>query len=355
MLGSALDRANLRIESSRIRLGTVQPGETIAVFNDALAKLNNTLTYLYSNASGDRFWYDTRPTLRKTVEDRATQIALSDVEFEIETRLRKLRKEPPLAGIHICPASSQDVPDEQSARLVILRPADKHKDLKASDPAMAALEETLNSRGNSPRIYRNMLVFVAPDREGMATLVETVRLYLAWNSIRTDSIELNLDAAQNRETENNINSFDKTVKDQLAEAYSWLMVPYIDKQADGSEINWERIRIAGGGENIVVKAVKKLVQDEHLIPKWAPMLLKMELDNLLWKEENHILVKQLWDYLSSYAYLPRLANESVLLQTIRDGVNSDAFFAYAAGFDGERYIDLKYNQFVGSVDKSGIW
>lgn len=76
MLGSAPStrRDTIRgLETSRIRLGVVQPGENIATFNDALNVLQNSLTYLYSNPSGDRFWYDTRPTLRKTVEDRATQ------------------------------------------------------------------------------------------------------------------------------------------------------------------------------------------------------------------------------------------------------------------------------------------
>jgi predicted AAA+ superfamily ATPase len=96
MLGSAptsRDQNVRGIESSRIRLGVVQPGENIANFNDALSTLTSALAYLYTNPSGDRFWYDTRPTLRKTVEDRATQIASSDVEYEIETKLRSLCKE----------------------------------------------------------------------------------------------------------------------------------------------------------------------------------------------------------------------------------------------------------------------
>lgn len=356
LLGSApsdRERTLRGLEASRIRLGAAQPGETIALFNDALASLNNSLTYLYANASGDRFWYDTRPTLRKTVEDRATQIPLSDVEFEIESRLRKLRRENPLGGIHICPTSSQDVPDEQSARLVILKPADVFKDLKETNDAIKTLEDIINQRGNSPRIYRNMLVFAAPDQDGMATLRASVKMSLAWKSVKADSIELNLDAAQNRETDNNISRLNAIVDSQLNEAYSWLLVPYMDKSADTNGITWETSRISGSGENIVLKATKKLIHDQHLIQKWAPILLKMELDNLLWKEENHISVKRLWDCLTSYTYLPKLVNEAVLFQTIQDGINSPEFFAYAAGFDGERYIDLKFNQFVGSVDRSG--
>lgn len=359
MLGSAPStrQQSIRgIEVPRIRLGTVQPGENIPIFNDALNNLDNKLTYLYSNSTRDRYWYDTRPTLRKTVEDRATQIALSDVEFEIETRLRKLRKEQPFEGIHVCPASSLDVPDEQAARLVVLRPADVHKDDSASDKAMQVFEEILDNRGNTPRLYRNMLVFVAPDGEEMRTLRDTVKRYLAWKSIEEDSGSdgLNLDAAQLAETKNSIIRVNKTVDDQLESAYSWLVVPYINRAEDLKKIVWEKSRIPGSGSGIVNKAARKLIQDESLIQKWAPILLKMELDNVLWKDKNHLSVKDLWTYLSSYCYLPRLTNEKVLMATIQDGVNSQEFFAYAAGFDGERYIDLKLDQFVGVINPSGL-
>ena len=130
MLGSAptVRAQNIRgIDASRIRLGVVQPGENIVDFNDALNTLRGSLSYLYADPNGNRYWYDTRPTLRKTASDRSSQMASSDVEYEIEKRLRDLRKEAPFAGLHVCPASSSDVSDEQAVRLVILRPSDTFK------------------------------------------------------------------------------------------------------------------------------------------------------------------------------------------------------------------------------------
>ncbi|GHU66463.1 hypothetical protein FACS1894184_04510 [Clostridia bacterium] len=356
MLGSAptVRDQNVRgIEASRIRLGVVQPGENIANFNDALNTLTSALAYLYTNPSGDRFWYDTRPTLRKTVEDRATQIAASAVEYEIETRLRLLRKEQPFAGIHICPSSSLDVPDEQTARLVILRPTDVYKASGQSCTAMTAAKDILNNRGNSPRIFRNMLSFIAPEQDQMTFLKQTVRLYLAWKSIREDSVDLNLDAAQNRETDNSLNRVNHTVDDQIKEAYCWLLVPYIDKVADMKTVVWDPIRISGGADGIITKAARKMLQNEQIVTKWAPALLLMELDNVLWKDTDHIAIKKLWEYLSAYCYLPRLANESVLMDAIQSGLNSTEYFVFASGFDGSRYIDLRFNQYVGIVERSG--
>lgn len=355
MLGSAptsRDQNVRGIEASRIRLGVIQPGENIADFNDALNTLTSALAYLYTNPSGDRFWYDTRPTLRKTVEDRATQVSSSDVEYEIETRLRGLRKEQPFAGIHICPASSLDVPDEQTARLVILRPVDEYKASNQNNSAMTAVADILNNRGNTPRIYRNMLAFIAPDQDMMSSLKQAVRLYIAWKSIKEDSEDLNLDAAQNRETDNNLRRSNETVDARVKEAYCWLLVPYIDKE-EMKTIVWDTIRISGGNDGIITKAAKKMLQNEAIITTWAPALLLMELDNVLWKDADHIAIKKLWEYLCTYCYLPRLSNETVLEDAIRTGLNSTEYFAFASAFDGTRYIDLKFNQYVGIIERSG--
>ena len=197
MLGSAptvRSQAVRGIEASRIRLGVVQPGENIADFNDALNTLRGSLAYLYTNTNGDRYWFDTRPTLRKTAQDRATQVAEADVIEEIESRLKKLRREEPFAGLHVCPASSLDVPDEQAARLVILRTEDTHRANAGASAAITAAENILNNHGSKPRTYRNMLAFVAPDQEAMLSLRQAVRDFRAWRSIQDDKETLNLDA-----------------------------------------------------------------------------------------------------------------------------------------------------------------
>ena len=100
---SARSQAVRGLEASRVRLGVVQPGENIAVFNDALSALQTSLAYLYSNPSNDRFWYDTRPTLRKTAEDRASQRTSEEVEMEIERRLRERFGEGTMIAVHVEP------------------------------------------------------------------------------------------------------------------------------------------------------------------------------------------------------------------------------------------------------------
>ena len=360
MLGSAPSTSALRdqgirgLETPRILLGVVQPGENIADFKDALNTLHGSLSYLYNNTNGNRFWYDTKPTLRKTAEDRASQVSSADVEMEIETRLKKCRKESPFAGVHPFPASSSDVPDDQAVRLVLLRTKDTYRRNYDASPALKAVEDILNNRGTSPRIYRNMLAFVAPDESKLGALQQEVKRYLAWTSIMSDKDDLNLDGQQIRETQNNLNRSNDTVELRLKEAYCWLLVPFIDQYEDMKTIQWEISDLGGGQDTIVAKAARKMLQSDQVITKWAPALLQMTLDELLWKDSDSIQIKKLWEYLTTYCYLPRLSSYAVLEETICQGVASDEYFGIAAAYNSDRYVDLKWNQSIFSFNSTDL-
>ncbi len=70
-----------------------------------------------------------------------------------------------------------------------------------------------------------MLAFVAPDQNMMPSLKDAARQFLAWKSIKEDSQDLNLDAAQNRETQNMLERCERAMEDRIKETYCWLLVP----------------------------------------------------------------------------------------------------------------------------------
>jgi hypothetical protein len=238
---------------------------------------------------------------------------------------------------------------------VVLRLAESYKASEQGGRAIQAVEDILNHRGSGPRIFRNMLVFLATDEELIAALKKETRHYLAWLSVKRDkdSPESNWDAAQKQDIETNLKRSDETVDLRLREAWCWLLVPNIDRQANMNTVNWVPTRLSGGNEELVAKAAKKLVQDEALLGKWAPALLLMELDALLWRDKDSLSVGQLWKDLGQYCYLPRLANYTVLEECIRAGLQSTEYFAYAAGITEGRFLDLKFNQNVATIDQSG--
>jgi hypothetical protein len=175
-------------------LGSALPGEAVNTFGNALRRLSDEATHLYVDAG--RYWFDTQPSVTRTARERAAGLDAEDVREETRRRLREQRKARGDFALEptICPSSSSDVLDEAEARLVVLGPDRAHG--TEDSAALSFAREILERRGNSPRSYRNALVFAAADRNRLATLEQTVRQFLAWKSIDEQANELSLDAFQ---------------------------------------------------------------------------------------------------------------------------------------------------------------
>ena len=356
-LGSAptTTAANRGIEDRRIRLGCVMPGESSAVFGDALRRLATAATYLYQD--GPRYWYSTQPTVTKLAEDRAEQLRRNPdaVAQELDKRLRAdLRKAGDFSRVHPLPPSGQDVPDDMDARLVVLS-IDHPYSKEAGNRAEAEAKAILRSRGNTPRLFQNTLVFLAVDQARLQDLDEAARRYLAWDSIVAEKETLNLDPHQVKQAETQKGSADGAVTARLPEAYQWLLVPV--QTSPQAAVEWQAFRLSGQ-DALAVRASKKLRNDELLVTALAGTRLRMDLDRVpLWRGD-HVAIKQLAEDFARYLYLPRLKEPAVLVEAARDGValvtwEQDSF-AYADAYDeaAGRYRGLRVAQHPPIVDQT---
>lgn len=350
-LGSAptATAAHRGLEDRRVKLGCVMPGESPAVFGDALRRLAGAATYLYQD--GARYWYSTQPTVTKLAEDRAEQFKRDPdkVVHELDQRLRvDLRRTGDFSRIHPMPQSGQDVPDDLDARLVVLG-VDHAYSKEPGSAAETAAKAILESRGSAPRLYRNTLVFLAADKTRLQDLDESARRSLAWESILDERVTLNLDPQQVKQAENQKAAADGAVIARLPETYQWLLVPM--QSSPQSVVELQAFRLSGQ-DALAIRASKKLRNDEMMVTSLAGTRLRIELDRVpLWRGD-HVAIKQLVEDFARYPYLPRVVDSSVLLGAIRDGLELLTWrqdsFAYADGFDevAVRYRGLRCGQMV---------
>lgn len=336
------------LDELNIKLGCVQPGENVSAFGDALRRLSEELTYLYQESG--RYYFDTRPTIGREAANIAERIRTRphEIEDEVSRRLRDIiakRKWGEFTGVHADPKGSGDVPDEDSCRLVIIGPAHPHRKDNGGSPAVAFADEVLTQRDNSPRLYRNMLVFLAADNERYQELGKAVSLWKAWEQIYIERDDRNLTTSQVHEVEAKRKNYTEIVQAQILETYCHALLPKHKekKSASEKEYEWGFTRLQGG-EHLVERVSTKLLHSQELIKNWSAATLLIELDRYLWKNENHLSIKQLWEYLAQYLYLPRLRDREVLVEAVRQGVASNTwsnFFGYASavGEDGH-YLGL---------------
>jgi predicted AAA+ superfamily ATPase len=346
--------AHKGIEDRRLKLGCVQPGESPAVFGDALRYLAHSATYLYQD--GNRYWYSTQPTVTKLADDRAEQLNREPdkVGEEIRQRVRQnIANKGDFFKVHPFLAGG-DIPDEMEARLVVLDI--EHPYAKDPvNPAIAQAEAILSKRGNSPRIYQNTLVFLAADRARLDELVQATRYFLAWKSIDEDKDALNLDNHQSRQAISQRGNWDKTVESRILETFQWLLIP--TQSTSQAEKEWLSIRLSGS-DLLAIRASKKLRSESQMVGQYAPSLVRQDMDKIpLWRGK-HVAVKQLVDDYARYLYLQRVRSPGVILDAIRDGVAlttwaTDAF-AYADSWDEakQRYVGLQGGRMVNLESES---
>ena len=282
--------ANRGIDERQIKLGCVQPGETVATFGDALRRLTDRATYLY--VDGSRYWFSTQPTVARLAEDRANQLQAHVIQDEIARRLREeARTRGDFSRVHACLGSS-DISDEHDARLVIIGPEHPHSKGQEESAARKEAQAILDNRGNSPRAYKNSLVFLAADAARLAELKNAVRQYLAWKSVWEESEQLNLDPFQKRQADTKCKNADKTVQARIPESWQWLLVP--EQPDTKGAVEWQEIRLQGS-EALSVRACKKLKTEELLLTQMGGVRLRMELDRVpLWRGDD-VPVKQLME------------------------------------------------------------
>jgi predicted AAA+ superfamily ATPase len=356
-LGSAptLHTANKGLEDRQVKLGCVQPGESVATFGDALRRLTDNATHLY--VDGHRYWYATQPSVTRLAQDRAAQQPDDVVDEEIRKRLREEAKtRGDFMRVHVCPAASGDIPDEHAARLIILDPAYAHTARTGDSPAQGLVKRLLDERGTGPRLYRNTLVFLAPDKARLDELQQAVRQYLAWKSIQDERDALNLDVFQSNQARTKRDQADQMVTARIPETYIWLLVPGQDEPQGPPEMQETRLQ---GPDPLAVRAAKKLRTDGLLLTQMAGTTLRLELDRIpLWRGD-HVSLKDLAEYFAQYLYLPRLQNTDLLLKAILDGVKARSWetetFAYADRWDEARarYVGLRAGELVSPAPDSG--
>ncbi len=360
-LGSAptADAAHHGLEDRQVKLGCVMPGESPAVFGDALRRLAGTATFLYQD--GARYWYSTQPTVTKVAEDRAEQLKRDPdkVAMEVEKRIKRdLETKGDFARVHATPHASQDVQDVFEAGLVVLGLGHPYSK-EPSSPAETEAKAILSLKGNVPRTYQNALVFLAADKTRLQDLDEAVRSFLAWESILSEKEQLNLTPHQVKQAETRRSAADGTVKARLPETYQWLLVP--TQQTPQSTVDWQAIRLTGQ-DALALRAGKKLRNEELLFTALAGTRLRMELDRVpLWRGDS-VSVRQLAEDFARYCYLPRLSAPSVLIHSIRDGAalltwETDSF-AFADSYDeaSGRYRGIHAGQHLplGTDDLRGL-
>ena len=334
---------NKGLDDKQINLGVVQPGERPAIFGDALRRLTNQAKFMHSDLG--RYWYSMSASLNRIAADKAGQLeealVLMTIDQELTKYINGISDRGHFDAVQVAPSSSADVPDEPGGvRAVVLGVAHPHTGRDGSEAAIEA-KDILMQRGSTPRVYRNTLVFLAAESRQLDNLKDAVRSALAWAQIVRDTERLNLTQSDSALAKAKSIEANETLKTRLRECWCYLIYPH--QESAQAEIEWASGKVPAQ-DGLLSRASKKLVSDEGLLPELGPTRLDRDLQRYIWNGKPHLLLKDLWEYLNRYTYLPRLKNQTVLVKAVQAAVSGmfPGPFAYAERWDedAQKYLGL---------------
>ncbi len=341
-IGSAatLKSAHKGIDQRGIWLGTAVPGDTVAHFSSALHVLADQATYLYSDTA--RYWYDTQASIGRAAKDIAERLRdrPEEVQAEIVRRLQPFarRSRGDFAAVPIAPEGTGDILDTDEARLVVLHPRYPYRrNGEERSPALSFARDAVGARGSAQRRHRNQLVFLAPDARRLEELEEAVREYLAWKDITGRVKQLDLTPNQVDLATTRLGSANDVTEQRISTTYIWVIYPY---QPDPSRpLELSVIKAESQSPELALRVSEKLNREGALASVHSSRNIHHYLAGPLkavW-ERGYVSVGELWDLYTTYPYLPRLRDRSVLEAGLQDALNSITWeqdgFALATGRD----------------------
>lgn len=185
-------------------------------------------------------------------------------------------------------------------------------------------------RGTVPRVYRNTLIFIAAEARQLDSLKEAVRAALGWDQVarESDNGRLDLKTSDITMAKDKQREARETMRTRLQECWSYLLYPHQDSAH--ADFEWSSGKIPAQ-DGLLSRASRKLVSDEALLPELGPTRLDRDLQKYIWNGKPHLQLKDLWEYLNRYLYLPRIKNQQVLVKAVQAAVTGIVAgpFAYA--------------------------
>ena len=311
-------------------LSILQPDIIPALAGDAYGKIESAFWYMEKEGALSRLGVD--PNLNMMLVQRMDALR-QDNETLAEVIYKAVEA---IAGTKfgkalIWPEDSRLVRDTNTLKLIIAPPRACYQE---DDPEMSAqlyMDDILRSAGDKHRQYRNTVVFALPTCDGVENILQAAIRLMALEDIET---------ATGKSLKDHVRD---DLRSQLAAARiglpSAIWGAYIVTATAGRNdepwIVWESgIKPYRQNDTLSQRVWERLTDGERLLEKFDPDYLVRRGDArfaYLWPaDQDAVKTQDLWDAFARYDYLPMLASQKVLQDTIAWGVQR-GLFGYATG------------------------
>ena len=286
---------------AEIKRGTCYRGIPSSIIGDVVNKFRDHLFFL--NSHNEKYLFTKEANMLKMKMDRMENIKDYQIHEE-ERRLIEEKLGKQKLKVTVWPTQPKDVADTHSLKLVILQKND-----------IKLIETILKKKGESPRVYRNNILFLCPSDAERNQFLNSIKSKIAWEQISNDKIPLKDEQKTilSSELKKEKNQLDHLIK----KYYRTLYLPEKDK------LTKHDLGIPTISENIGIDdfVYQELVEEDQISDKLGPLFIK---DHYL-KTQDFVETNNLFESMLSTPGERRPVDRNVIEQAIRNGVIAGDF------------------------------
>ncbi|MCG9128542.1 ATP-binding protein [Candidatus Poribacteria bacterium] len=199
-----------------IKRSAAIPEKTSAIIDTAKNQLSDHLFYL--RTENGKLYFDTQPNLKRILQTRMENVDNQLVENRVNSTLQNFFNSSSYRHLktYISPKVVSDIQDNLDLKLIVLPKRDEE-----------TCQNIIERKGETPRIYRNTLIFITPYSGEANTLKEAVKKVISYEEIEKDN-SLNLSTNQKKEIAEARKQTETDLNNALRQDYRTVLIPTRD-------------------------------------------------------------------------------------------------------------------------------
>ena len=287
---------------AEIKRATCSRGIPAAQISEVLNHFRNHLFYL--NITNEKYLFTKEANILKIKVDTMENIKQRDADETEQRLIKKNIGKTQHFRVSLWPTSPKDVENSHSLKLIIM----KENDIQL----IQSIYETI---GESPRVYRNNLLFLAPSDGEKRKFLNSLKSKIAWEKIKSDP-QIKLKEEQIKTLENELKKENERLNDLIKEYYSILYLP----EKDGPVKHPMSIPlVANKGIDEII--YDDLVEESQIHPQLGALFLKTH----YLKDQKYVETSNLYESMLRTPGERRPINKNVIENAIMDGVLKGVF------------------------------
>lgn len=284
------------------------------------------LTDIESDAAGQKLlpkaWrLGSKPNLKQMHDDASLRVPADLIDHKLLDEIGRLKSltagaSSSGAKVHMLPNKPSDVEDDGEFHYAVLGPRAVSDSGKPSAEARRFIEETTSAQ--RPRVNKNAIVLAVPSREGVDVARNRIRDYLAWEEVRSQLGDQDLDPIRAASLSANVDASRKRIPEAIQQAYN--IVVTVSEKGD---VQAFKITVSSEPLFNTIKADSRSRIQETAVSAEA---LLPEGPYNLWREgETSRRVKDLVGAFAELPHLPKMPRRKEIFDTLLLGAR-DGFF-----------------------------